>query len=83
MSPFESSDVLSVAFSQNFDFYQLNVVAAVDDDAAAAAVVQFSVCNSKKQQQIAFAIAKFEAAYVWSMMAIDLTAPWSLFRLDW
>lgn len=26
MSPFESSDVLSVAFSQNFDFYWLNVV---------------------------------------------------------
>jgi len=50
MSPFESSDVLSVAFSQNFDFYQLNVVAVVD-----VAAVQFAIA-------IAIAIAKFDAA---------------------
>jgi len=42
--------VLSVAFSQNFDFYQLNVVAVVD-----VAAVQFAIA-------IAIAIAKFDAA---------------------
>lgn len=40
MSPLESSDVLSVAFSQNFDFYQLNVVAVV---AVGVAVLQFAL----------------------------------------
>lgn len=53
MSPFESSDVLSVAFSQNFDFYRLNVVAVVGVavaiaivkfDAAAALLLLLTIC---------------------------------------